>query len=82
MSSTRNEQENMIARDFGVGAAIGGSLGALGAVLSKYPVVPPTLRCGAVGGCISSCYLPITRFFCEQRGVNDPANHALAGSFR
>ena len=47
-------------RDFGVGSVVGGSLGALGAVASKFPVLPPTLRCGAVGGCIASCYLPIT----------------------
>jgi hypothetical protein len=47
-------------RDFGVGAVMGGSFGALGAVATKFPVGPPALRCGAVGGCLASCYLPIT----------------------
>ena len=49
-----------LARDFGVGTVIGGLLGALGAVATKFPVLPPTLRCGAVGGCLASSYLPIT----------------------
>ncbi len=56
----RSEGGSSPVRDFGVGSVVGGSLGALGAVVSKFPVLPPTLRCGAVGGCIASCYLPIT----------------------
>ena len=52
--------EGSLVRDFGVGSVFGGSLGALGAALTKFPVLPPTLRCGAVGGCLATCYLPIT----------------------
>ena len=72
--------EPSFGRDLALGTAIGGSLGGLGAVLSRFPVGPPTLRCGALGGGLAACYLPITRFLGEQRGVDDPANHALAGS--
>jgi hypothetical protein len=49
-----------LVRDFSVGTVVGGSLGSLGAVATKVPVLPPMLRCGAVGGCLASCYLPIT----------------------
>ena len=44
-----------LVRDFGVGTVVGGAFGALGAVATKFSVLPPTLRCGAVGGCLASC---------------------------
>ena len=61
--------EPSLGRDLALGTAIGGSLGGLGAVLSRFPVGPPTLRCGALGGGLAACYLPITRFLGEQRGT-------------
>lgn len=66
-SPTASRTASSLVRDFGVGAVAGSSLGALGAVLTKFPVGPPAVRCGAVGGCLASCYLPITvRLLCER----------------
>jgi hypothetical protein len=62
--ATRAPAIPAFVRDFGVGSVVGGSLGALGAVVSKFPVLSPSLRCGALGGCICTCYLPITVSTC------------------